>query len=302
MATTTTTTTKNIKIRIDNNWLDARDYQIEAFNNFQKPENFQKPYITESPYFTIYREKNKGIYLKRTDNTISPIADWNNVKIFLIEGVVGIPSPDWCGPANWGSARNYQTWAYYHYIYNNRDNTDIGYYSKGTVNPPREYIEIPIDGLQSNIIFKMSKNDNGSICYEKNNLERTRVRISDNNDERSGYLGFYRRMTDNSSFLPSYISQSIESSHNNTNTNTNTNTNIKKIFPIPPGVDINIKAITNEDMCVVCNDIKQNIKFTPCNHTLTCYLCYSEICKKTPHKFNECPVCRGEIINIIKCN
>ena len=63
MATTTATTTKNIKIRIDNNWLDARDYQIEAFNNFQKPENFQRPYITESPYFTIYREKNKGIYL-----------------------------------------------------------------------------------------------------------------------------------------------------------------------------------------------------------------------------------------------
>jgi hypothetical protein len=298
MATSTAELISDIKIKINNKWLPARDYQIEAFKKFQEPDNFQRPLIIKLPNnisFTIYREKNKGIYLKRDDNTISPIADWNDVKVFLIDGLVGMQSSNWYGPANWGSARNYQTWAYYDYIYSNQKLQDIGYYSKETVNPPRGYIEIPLDGLEPNIIFKISKNDNGSICYEKNNLERSRVRISDNNDERSGYLGYYRRMTDNSSFLPSYISESIQSSHNAT-----ANANTTKIFPIPLGIDINKKAITNEDMCVVCNDMKQNIKFKPCNHTLTCYLCYVEICNKTPHKINECPVCRGKITNVIK--
>ena len=59
-----------------------------------------------------------------------------------------------------------------------------------------DVVEIDIDGLPPNIIFSISRNDNNSVYYERNDGSRGRVRICDNNSARIGYRGYYARMTD----------------------------------------------------------------------------------------------------------
>ena len=72
------------------------------------------------------------------------------------------------------------------------------------------------------------------------------------------------------------------------------------IAPPEPEININIDDIhaihtDNEEIqCCICYDIKQNIKFIPCNHTHTCSECYKSLSKK------ECPICKKYIFNIIK--
>ena len=182
----------DIKIKLDTDiWVPARNYQIEAFKNFKNIEN---PYIGEKRYeynnngikFTVDRIGDKyhgGIYLIREDGTQSPIADWNDVKVFLLN------KPN----VNWYSANPYQTRAYFDFVYG--ADTIRKYKSKGT-RGYLDHIEIDIDGILSGIIFTIMRNDNGTICYENNDAKHTQIRISDNEQARRGYLGFYHRITD----------------------------------------------------------------------------------------------------------
>ena len=65
---------------------------------------------------------------------------------------------------------------------------------------PADIVEIEIDGLPPNIIFSISRNDNNSVYYERNDGNRARVRICDNHAARIGYRGYYSRMTSDIGF------------------------------------------------------------------------------------------------------
>ena len=262
----------NIKIKLANGWQNATDYQKEAFLNFKGSRNMERPYhYNQNGYvFTIKREANNGIYLIRENNSKSPIVDWNDVKVFLLDQVT----------INWYNARSYQTWAYFDFLYSN----DIERYYKtlgSTLLLSQEYITIPNDQLPPNIIFRISKNENGTVFYEKNDVGRTRVRISDNNVERNGYLGFYNRMTMD---IPMEFISSVAA--------ISTNLSIPTV--------IITTTLNDNEMCAVCNNNKQNVKFIPCNHTNTCSVCSSEILRLNgPHHFN-CPICRTQITKVEK--
>lgn len=253
----------NIQIRLaNNNWTNADPHQIDAFLQFKHQLNMEQPinYSKNGNTFSILRE-NGGIYLINGFTNIRyPIADWNDVKVFLLDSTI----------VNWYNGRNYQTWAYYDFIYSG--DIERRYKTIGSTNLISEYQyhEIPIIGLSADIVFRMSKNDNGTVFYEKDNLDRTKVRISDNQMERSSYLAFYRRMIDD---IPmSFISY---------------NKPICKLT-IP---EVLVTTTLNEDeMCVICNDNKQNIKFLPCNHTNTCSICAIELLR-LKHEI-KCPICR----------
>jgi len=259
----------DIKIRINNKWILPNNYQIEAFIKFKNNENhFQGEREHNFNYnginYSIKRLGDQyygGIHIINNDINI-PIADWNDVKVFLLDNVV-----------NWYDARNYQKWCYFNFIYNN----DIkrSYKSKDTLGF-NDHIEIPIDYLEPYIIFSISRNDNGTIYYEKNDISRTKIRISDNNQARLGYLGYYHRMTDFSP-MDFMVIDSVSSSSK---------------LKLPN--NILIKKTNNEElMCIICNDNEQNIRFLNCKHTNVCSECFKQLTKS-----NECPICKQPISNI----
>lgn len=249
----------DIKIKLNDIWVDARPYQVEAFIGFKENNDYKYDYNNNGYIFSIQRVNN-ATYLIREDNIKIPIADFNDVKVFLLQGA----------NTEWYPARNYQIFAYFDYIYSN---DLIRKYKSRNTNV--DAIEIPINGLESNIIFSMSRNPNGTIYYERNDAGRTRIRISDNNYYRRGYYGYYQRITDVSDFLPSAFVLSNNS-----------------YLPLPNNVIVRVTE-DDEKVCIVCNTNEQNIRFSPCNHTTTCSECYVQL----EHK-RECPVCRGTIIKI----
>lgn len=147
----------SIKVK-QTEWLDARSYQIEAFNSF-KEEPFK--YDKNGYIFTIMRIED-GIYLIREDLTKMPIADWNNVRVYLDE---------------WKPAREYQKFAYFDYIYDNK--LEKSYHSRGTTYIDSDSVELPYDNLDVNIIFKIIKY-NGVIYMQKDDRLKTLVKITDN--------------------------------------------------------------------------------------------------------------------------
>ena len=257
----------DIRVYINNEWLLAKDYQIEAFNLYidnskyiEKPFNYNK----NNYIFTISRISSNSypnhynpIFLIRQDGSKMPIANFNDVKVFLTD----------ISPSRWHNAYSYQRDAYFDFIYNN----DIERFY--TTNRLVQTNYIPING-PNNIQFRISRNDNGSIFYEKNNGYK--VRISDNECARMGFQGFWHRTMEDFDF-----SQNIIISTNTTNV----------VLPR----DIIIETTNNENkQCLICYTIKQNISFKPCNHHYTCSECYNKLQNK-----NICPICKQQITNII---
>jgi hypothetical protein len=244
-------------------WLLARKYQKDAFikykeieskNIYCKTYNYDKDDIK----FSVGRLDNQayaGIYMFKEDGSKIPIADFNDVKVFLLDK----------DPVQWHDARNYQAWAYYHFIYSNENK--VYYQSEGS--EMKDHVTIELE-LQPNIVFSLSRNDNGSIFYEKNDVNRTRVRICNNVMARQGYHAFYKRMM----------------------------SPLGEIFPMPKKKLVlkeieTVKTQDEEIMCVVCNNNMQNIRFMPCGHTGTCSDCCSELINQL------CPLCRAPIQDII---
>ena len=253
----------NIKVRLDTGeWVDARPYQIDAFRQFKNSDNpfsgEREEFIYDNGLqgfdkikFTIRRMGDRyhgGIYMIKENGSISPIADWNDVKVFLLD----LPN------VNWYDARNYQTWAYFDFIYSAEP---IRRYQKGYPSNPIGYTEIPLNEFDvlpiiPPIDFEIARNDNGTIFYKKNNTGRTRVRISDNQQARNGYLGFYRRMTDMADFVvqpgqPAQYDQPVQH-HQPVQPNPN------GYLPLPPNIVIR-PTLDDNKMCITCNDIEQNI-------------------------------------------
>ena len=105
----------NIQIRLENgSWEPAQNYQNNAFYHFKHGNLNYPEFIHESLYednienITVSRFDNSygGIYLTREDGSKSPLADWNNVKVFLLDQQ----------SVGWYGARSYQIWAYFDFL------------------------------------------------------------------------------------------------------------------------------------------------------------------------------------------
>jgi hypothetical protein len=124
-----------------------------------------------------------------------PIIDMYDVSVFIVDN----PS---MGRANWLPARSYQAWAYRDFMYDRHRSIKKSYMSRGTFHIsndhdilPNQIVTIHVDNIAPNIVFNISRNENNSVYFERNDEFRTRVRICDNEYARSGYLGFYTRLT-----------------------------------------------------------------------------------------------------------
>jgi hypothetical protein len=117
----------------------------------------------------------------------------------------------------------------------------------------RDVIEIDIDRLPPNIVFSISRNENNSVYYERNDPRGTRVRICDNHMACIGYRGFYTQLTMEVGMIvtpPPPLSQIAAPSLDG--------------LPLLEHTDI------EEDQCILCYTNKKNITLSPCNHNIMC--------------------------------
>ena len=237
--------------------------------------------------FLVYREDNNCYMptrIQRSDTGDTyPIMDCADVKVFLQDA----------DPVDWYPARNYQVWAFRDFIYDTARPERKFYASKysshlffqrGSSN--RNVTDIDIDGLPPNIIFSISRNENGSVYYERNDAHGTRVRICDHEGARSGFRGFYNRITMDTGMivtqapaqapslqpLPSYTASSA--------------------LQLPPLISAQ-KTNVEEDQCILCYENAKNLTFRPCAHTIACSECYVKLMKP-----RECPVCKQAISSL----
>lgn len=249
-----------IKIRYNTTWIHANPDYCQAYQNYKNQPLYHREEPITTGRLTVYRTNN-DVYLPtyiKDGSAIYPIADFEDVRVFLLD----------LSPIDWYAARNYQIWAYYDFMYDNQQKKT--YVSKNSQRIPNT-VEIDIDELPPNIIFSISRNENNSVYYERNDERGTRVRICDNHTARLGYQGFYTRITMDVGISISSIPlpQPIISSLNE--------------LPQVEQTDI------EELQCIFCYTNKKNIILRPCNHNIMCSACYIKLEKK-----NECPLCRCE--------
>ena len=261
-----------IKVKQNNCWIYANPNYCQSYQNYKNQPIYHQEEPVTTGSLTVYRTNN-DVYLPtyiRDGDNIYPIADFEDIRVFLLDS----------NPVDWYAARNYQIWAYYDFMYdptNQSRKTYASKYSSYLAYPPntrdQDIVEIEIDGLPSNIVFSISRNENNSVYYERNDPRGTRVRICDNHMARIGYSGFYTRMTMDVGMIviPPPLSPPVESS-------------LLAGLPQPEKTDI------EEDQCILCYTNKKNITLIPCNHNIMCSACYVKLAKK-----NECPVCRATI-------
>ena len=313
---------RNIQVKINSNWVQVTDDMTEMRNLKMVYTQYKNKltYHTESPHYSedglkIYREDNNhynptyALNTQGRGNVPVPIIDMDDVKVFLTD----LPN------ANWVKARDYQAWAYRDFIYD-PNNAPIKYYASRysshlvfQTSNYRNVTTIELDGLPPNIVFNVSRNENGSVYYEKNDGRATRVRICDNDSARSGYLGYYRRMTDVGDFIispapavaavavapavavsssdpygPDYqdFAAFLHQPHGNAGRHNNSK------LPLAPGVR-NIETSVEEEQCILCFKNKSTVQVNPCTHKIMCPDCYTKLDK------SECPLCRGKIQSLV---
>ena len=207
-----------------------------------------------------------------------PIMDMYDVSVFIVDNPA-------MGRANWLPARSYQAWAYRDFVYDRHRSIKKSYMSRGTFHISNDHdvlanqiVTIHVDNIAPNIVFNISRNENNSVYFERNDEFRTRVRICDNEYARSGYLGFYTRLTMDPGIIviPPHIEAAAASALLSTSH-----------LPAPEETD------DEQHQCILCFKYRINAKLSPCEHQVCCSSCYSKIAK------NECPVCRAEITRIM---
>ena len=256
----------NIKIKYNNEWVFANPDYNAIFIKYKTECEHYGIYELTFNNLTIYRTNN-DVYnptFIKDNNNIYPIIDFNDIKVFLLDML----------HVNWYSARDYQVWAFIDFIYDNKQIKHYASkYSSHLFFRSNDTITIYIDDLSPNIIFSISRNENNSIYYEKNDSRNTRVRICDSEHARTGFLGFYRRMTSDIGMIiiPPQTNNSI----------------------IIPDNLILEESSNEEEQCILCYKYKKNLTFNPCSHTISCSLCYSKLQK------NECPICRSKILSLL---
>lgn len=287
----------DIRVKIGEEWRPADENQKAAYIAYKSRDH----YYRETPYthdtcITIFRDDNDAYmatYFKlagsvRNPNAKYPIIDMNDIRIFLMNGVTGNRSRNGAG---WVKARNYQAWAYVDFIYDTNAirKCYMSKYSTYLAFPPgfdsRNVITIDIDNLPPNIIFSMSRNDNNSVYYERNDPTSSRVRICDNEYARIGFLGFFTRITMDVGI--EIVRPSPSPSPSSSPSNTSLQHGICDGV-IPPLVE----TLHEEDQCILCYKYKKNVEYVSCGHVISCYECFNKLVRK------ECPVCNKKIDKI----
>jgi hypothetical protein len=291
--------TKDIRVKVGNTWQPASDDQCAAYIAYKsRPNYFIEEVYTHGNGITIFRENHNGqnrndsympTFFKlegsiRNPNGKYPIIDFNDIQVFLMDGVVGDRSRNGAG---WVKSRNYQAWAYIDFIYDSAPKKNyMSKYSSYLVFPAgfnrENVVTIDIDGLQPNIIFSISRNENNSVYYERNDAQHSRVRICDNEYARVGFLGYYTRITMD---IPVEIIPPPSSAAPNENANAFV---YDSLMPPAP-----IDETANEDeQCILCYKNKKNIEYIPCGHIISCIVCFEKLVRK------ECPICKVKITSL----
>lgn len=212
-----------------------------------------------------------------------PIIDMNDIYVFLTD----TPSND----PNWVQARSYQMWAYRDFVYDRLRSIKKSYMSQNTLSfvyendvhmLANQMVTIDDTNIPPNIVFNMSRNVNNSVYFERNDQFRRRVRICDNEYARSGYLGFYSRMT----MVPGII---VIAPLSTSILGGSEDTQLLSTVHLEPLEETN----DEQRQCILCVRYRINARFSPCEHQVCCSGCYSKMSK------NECPVCRAEITRLM---
>ena len=285
----------------------------DAYADYKEdPEHIhhrEKPYVTEE--WIVYRPDNDLYYptyiarlsdasverfpamnnlcvttevheLLENNRVAIPIIDINDIYVFLTDHPPN--DPDWL------PARSYQIWAYRDFMYDRNRTVRKSYKTRDTFgfvyeNDPHilvnQIVTIDVANVPSNIVFNISRNQNNSVYYEKNNQMRTRVRICDNQFARIGYLGYYRRITMDPGMVI-YIPPELPAIPS-------ASPNLLSVSHLPPLEETD----DEERQCILCIRYRVNARFSPCEHQVCCSDCYSKMSK------NVCPVCRAEITRIM---
>jgi hypothetical protein len=295
-----------------NQWVPAPpDWAAAYMQHKAKPAYSPETPSNYENRFLVYREENNCYMPTRIQcsdtGDVHPIMDCADVKVFLQDAE----------PVNWYPARNYQMWAFRDFIYDPARPERKFYASKysshlffqrGSTN--RNVTDIDIDGLPPNIIFSISRNENGSVYYERNDAHGTRVRICDHEGARAGFRGFYTRITmDTGMIVTPPLQQPVTSyappSFNEIVEHFNQQP-IPLIQPVPsytascsiplqlPPLISAQKTSVEEDQCILCYENQKNLTFSPCAHNIACSACYIKLMKP-----RECPVCKQVIESLM---
>jgi hypothetical protein len=266
-------------------WVPAPPDWVAAYLHYKaKPTYSPEAPSNYENRFLVYREDNNCYMPTRIQcsdtGDVHAIMDCADVRVFLQDA----------DPVNWYPARNYQVWAFRDFIYDvarperkfyaSKYSSHLffqrGSFQRGSSN--RNVTDIDIDGLPPNIIFSISRNENGSVYYERNDAHGTRVRICDHEGARAGFRGFYNRITMDPGMIvtppqpaPSYSASSGVP------------------LQLPPLIRAQ-KTNVEEDQCILCYENAKNLTFSPCAHTIACSECYVKLMKP-----RECPVCKQAI-------
>lgn len=181
----------DIKVKLENGqWVKGRDYQCTAFKTFkynlpeqQNVECEKQFYYDQGGYkFTVTRLNDKetnGIYMVRENGTISPIADWNNVKVFNLNNDV----------VEWNDANEYQKWIYFDFIYcKDKERTYACTRNKNT----KGIVSLPFD-LPAGFKINVTRDDDDNIFIESEDNTQ-KLFVSDNEKCRQKYTNSYYHM------------------------------------------------------------------------------------------------------------
>lgn len=287
----------------------------EAYSDYKERHNYYRetPFITSE--YIVYRPDNDPYlptYIARIDDIPNvndnmnitqqihdtmendgktmPIIDLNDISVFIVDNPL-MPR------ANWLPARSYQIWAYRDFIYDRNRTIKKSYMSRGT-NPAaydnndrilqNQIVTIGVANISPNIVFNISRNENNSVYYERNDELRTRVRICDNEYARTGYLGFYTRLTMDPGIVvipsPPGVGPTVYYNH----LYGEAHVGLLSISHLPEPEETD----NEEHQCILCFKYRINARFSPCEHKVCCAGCYSKMAK------NECPVCRAAITQV----
>ena len=271
-------------------WVPAPPDWTAAYLHYKaRPAYSQELPSNYNNRFLVYREENNHYLPTRIQcsdtGDVHAIMDCADVRVFLQDA----------DPVNWYPARNYQMWAFRDFIYDPErperkfyasQYSSHLFFQRGSSN--RTVVTIDLDGLPPNIIFSMSRNENGSVYYERNDAHGTRVRICDHEGARAGFRGFYTRLTMDPGIIvtpPQQQQQQQQQAPSYT---------VSSAVPLqlPPGL-VAQKTNVEEDQCILCYDNAKNLTFSPCAHAVMCSECYVQQIKP-----RECPVCRQGIASL----
>lgn len=317
----------NICIRIPgtDTWSASVSYVTPAIRDAYTAYKERPHYYRETPFCTmqyiVYRPDNDPYlptYIVRVDDipsnyhmmisreihesmvdaeNVIPIIDLNDIMVFIVDN----PSMSmYMTSASWRPARSYQIWAYRDFMYDRHRHIKKSYMSRDTVQESyisndrilaNQIVTIDVANVSPNIVFNIARNENSSVYFERNDEQRSRVRICDNEYARAGYLGFYTRITmdPGMEIVPPHLAGGGAVS--------TASSALLSITHLPDPEEITDDGSDGDgghaDQCILCVKYRVNARFSPCEHQVCCGLCYSKMSK------NECPVCRAEITRVM---